>query len=555
MPTVTCSYADLTRLIKRKVPMETLQERLPLIKCEVESIENELITLEVNSDRPDLLSAEGIARELRGYLGYEKGPRLYKRGKSDVVVTVEERVKKVRPSIRCAVVRNVQLDDEAIRQVMQLQEKLHLTHCRRRIKASIGVHDIAKINHKIIYTASQPEKIRFTPLYETKEMDGREILTVTEKGKEYGYIIQDSQEFPILKDVDGKVLALPPIINGTVTQLTRDTRDIFIDVTGTDDRLTSFVLNIVATSLAERGQRIDSVKIIDKTKSIISPDLDPKKMLLHIEGANRVIGLKLKPKEMSELLRKMRYGTTLTSPSKINVLMPPYRADILHEIDLVEDVAIGYGYNKLEPELPMTASVGRELEKTKFTRKIRDLMVGLAFQEVLSYVFTNKTLLFEQMGVDEEQVVEVKNPLTTEYSVLRSWLLPGLMDFLSRNRHVPYPQRVFECGDAVNLNESFPTKVEMRRKLAGIICDAGTSYEDAQASAYCLLNNIGLTRWNTEPTSHSTFIPGRVASIMIDGKEIGFLGEIHPRILTNFQLENPAAAFELDLHSIMRLSA
>ena len=224
----------------------------------------------------------------------------------------------------------------------------------------------------------------------------------------------------------------------------------------------------------------------------------------------------------------------------------------MHEIDLVEDLAIAYGYDKLDPTMPMSATIGSERNITKLTRKIRDLMVGLGFIEVLNYVMTSENTISYKMDAPSEKIVTITNPLSIDFSVLRNWLIPGLLSFLSFNKHVPYPQNIFECGETVEINEITPTKTITRRKLAALVCNHKISYEDIQSNLYSLLRNAGANGWSLHRTEHSSFIKGRVASIKVSGVEAGIMGEIHPRILERFEIENPVGAFEIDLEKIFR---
>jgi phenylalanyl-tRNA synthetase beta chain len=553
MPTLNVGYNDLCKLIGKEMPIELLEEKLFLMKCEVENVSGDEMLLEVTSDRPDLLCSEGIARELRGLLDAETGLINYKTAPGDMRVNVDQSIKRIRPYIAGAIVRNLRLTDDSVRQIMQLQEKLHLTYCRNRTKVSVGVHDADKVTHKLTYVGIAPGKIRFRPLGEEREMNGSQILESTPKGREYGWIIKDFPEYPLLYDSNGNILSLPPIINGVVTQVTPGTTNLLMDVTGTDLKLVNFVNNIIVSTLAERGGVVESAKVMYGNREIRTPDLKPSTASLNLSSANDMLGLTLKISDVVALLKRMRYGVKSTSKRGVTVLVPPYRADIMHEADLVEDLAIAYGYNKLQPTMPFTATIGSERGITKLSRKIRDLMVGLGFIEVLNYVMTSTQLISGKMGTLSDGVVEVANPLSSDFAVLRNWLLPGLLSFLSCNKHVPYPQKIFECGDVVSVSDAVPTKSVTKKRVGAVTCDYKTSYEDIQASLYSLLRNAGSDDWQPQRIEHPSFIKGRVAAITISGKEVAFLGEIHPQLLESFEIENPVTAFELDLEAAFKI--
>jgi phenylalanyl-tRNA synthetase beta chain len=543
-------YNDLCELVGRELTIGLLEEKLFLMKCEVESSSGDELVLEVTSDRPDLLCAEGIARELRGLLGIETGLVNYKLTTSDLKIYVDRSISKVRPYIAGALVKNLEFTDEFVKQIMQLQEKLHLTYCRNRTKVSVGIHDAETVTHKLTYAGIRPEKINFIPLDETKEMNGTEILESTPKGKEYGWIIENFPVYPLLSDSNMKVISLPPIINGIVTRVTPETTSLILDITGTDLKLVNFVNNIMVSSLIERGGIAKTATVIYDNKKINTPDLSPNRSNLNLSYANEMLGLNLKSGQAQSLLRKMRYGVKQKSKNSLIVMIPAYRADIMHEIDLVEDLAIAYGYDKLDPTMPMSATIGSERNITKLTRKIRDLMVGLGFIEVLNYIMTSENTITAKMDITSEKIVKIANPLSLDFSVLRNWLVPDLLSFLSFNKHVPYPQNIFECGETVEINNMAPNKTVIKRKLGALVCDHKISYEDIKSKLYSLLQNAGADGWSLHRTDHSSFIKGRVASIKVSGVEVGIMGEIHPRILSRFEVENPVGAFEIDLEKI-----
>ncbi|MBS7650147.1 MAG: phenylalanine--tRNA ligase subunit beta [Candidatus Bathyarchaeia archaeon] len=554
MPTLKVGYRDLCSMIGKELSLDILSEKLFMMKCGVEGVCGDELILEVTSDRPDLLCSEGIARELRGLLGIEKGLAKYKVAKGDLTIHVDESIRNIRPYIAGAVIRGLKLTDDAVRQIMQLQEKLHMTYCRNRTKVSVGIHDSDKVTHRLIYAAVPPEEIRFTPLDEESEMNGYEILESTPKGREYGWIIKGFKAYPLLYDSEGKVLSMPPIINGVITQVTPETENLLLEVTGTDMKLVNFVNNIIATSLSERGGLIESARIIYGRSKVQTPDLKPNLMSLNIKYVNDTLGLNLTAKRVAALLRRMRYNVEVNSDKRLKVFIPAYRADVIHEIDLVEDVAIAYGYSKLEPLIPSTSTIGAERAITRLARRMRDLMCSLGYLEVINYIMTDKASLSEKMNLPSQEVVEVANPLSLDFAVLRNWLIPGLLNFLTYNKHVSYPQRIFECGDVVHIDRNEPTMTVTRRRLGAVSCDYKVSYEEVQAAVYSIFKSIGLEGWSVERVEHPSFIKGRVASIILSCREIGFLGEVHPQVLENFGIENPVAAFELDISSLTEIT-
>jgi len=551
VPTIAVSVRDICSLIGREMTLEQLSEALSLSKCGHGTLVGDEMTVEVTSDRPDLLSSEGIARELRGLLGIETGLRKFKVAKSDVTLRIDRSVLDVRPYMSSAVVEGVRLSGDAVRQVMQMQEKIHATYGRNRRKVSIGVHDFDTVSHDLTYAGVEPEKISFVPLDEARTMNGKEILELTPKGREYGHIIKAFPRYPLLYDSKGSILSLPPIINGVVTKVTDRTKNILLDVTGTDKEQVDYALILMATTLAERGAAIRDVRVVSPNKEERTPNLSPHAWKLKTKEVRQVLGVNLTSRKIAGLLERMRHGIKNRTKDVLTVMAAPYRRDILHEVDLVEDVAIAHGYGRFEPVVPLTATMGRERDLTVFTGVVRDLMVGFGFQEVFTFIMTSMQVLFENMGVPPGEVVEVENPVSAEYSVLRNCLLPGTLNFLSYNRHVSYPQRVFECGDVVLVDEKMPTRTLNRRKLSGAICDYTVSYEDIQAVIYSLLQNLGVKEWSVDRLDHPSFIRGRAGMLMVHGHEAGVLGEVNPPVLERLGLENPIAAFEVDVETLM----
>lgn len=546
MPTITFDYIDLTRLIGRKIPIDRLHHALPLIKCEVKSLENNIFTVEVNTDRPDMFSTEGIARTLKGYFGIEKGYPNYALKRSKIRVKAKREIGGIRPRIACGVIRNVKLTDQSIEQIMQLQEKLHDTLGRGRSKASIGVYDLDKVKAPIIYTACKPEEINFIPLEESKSMNGNEILNNTQKGRDYRRLIEGLPRYPLLTDSEGLVLSMPPIINSEDTRVTTSTRNLFIDVTGFDENLLETILCILISNFAERKWAVESVEIHYPSKTVWSGALKPRSFTLDLNYFNNVSGLNLDMKTVKVLAEKARFNVNIKG-SNLKLTIPSYRYDIMHQVDLVEDIIMMYGYDRIKPEPPKTLTYGKINTKTKFTRKVRDLMVGFGFHEIANYILTSKELQTSKMEVTDLDPIEISNPLTSEFSVLRRWLLPGLLNFLANNTHIEYPQKIFECGDVIDLDEQAETKTKDVPRLAAAITEYKKSYETIQSIVYALLKSLNVKNWTVERKEHPSFTRGRTASIVINGEEIGFMGEINPQVLENFKIPNPTVAFEITL--------
>ena len=543
---VDVRLSDLLALVGRDLSQEQLEENLFLIKCEVDNISNGIVTIEVNPDRVDLLSTEGIARALRGFLEIETGAPKYSVRKSGWQAIVDPSVKNVRPFLACGIVKNLQLDDDLIAEFMQLQERLTGTFGRNRKRTSIGLYVLDLITPPVHYRTESPDDIKFTPLEYYTPLTARQILRQHPKGQEFGKIIKDYPKYPLLVDAENKVLSLPPVINSNdLGRLVVDTKDVFVEVTGTHKLTTLQTLNIMITALAERGGMIEDVEVVYTKESERTPDLTFLQRDVSLSYINKIIGYDLDRSAVMKALGRMRLDSSVQDDN-VQVKIPAYRMDILHDVDIVEDVAIGYGYDRFEPTRPQLMTVGKELPLTTLLRTIRDLMVGLGYQEIHNYVLTNSRVLFEKMNRPIKEVVEIANPKSMEYHVARNTLLPGLLAFLGENTAQELPHHVFEVGDVVTLDSEAETCTHSIPHLAAASVNSRVDITVLKAELMTLLGNLGLSA-TVRKTSNVSFIKGRVANLFIEGTNVGIMGEIHPTVLKNYGIEAPCVAFELEI--------
>ncbi len=554
MPTIEVDYEDFQKLLGVKLPEdhEELDEILSYAKGELKLFDDETIHIEIgDSNRPDLWGVEGLARALRGYLGLEMGLKEYAvAAESGVEINVDPELEKIRPYIACAVVRNVELSGVAIRAVMHLQDKLDQTYGRNRKRTSIGLYNFHMVTPPLRYAVAKPKEVSFVPLEFTERLTLEEILEKHPKGVEYGHIVRAYEHWPIFMDSKGQVLSFPPIINSNdLGRLTEATRDVLIEVTGTEHETVLNTLNAVVFALADRGGVIYSAKVhypYGEKREVVTPKLEAQTTRLDLKYLNEVLGLKLKPEEAVTLLEKARYGIVKSGKNSLTVEIPCYRVDIMHPIDVVEDVAIAYGYNVIKPNWRRLPTVGGITSEQEFCNVVREVMVGLGFQEVLTYTLTSPENLFAKMNMKQGKQVELVNPKIVTMTCLRSWLLPSLLEFLSHNVHVEYPQRIFEVGYAVVPDEDRENKTMDIEKLACVTAHPNASFTEAKAVLDALFLNLG-KQVELEERSHPSFIDGRVGNILVKGKPVGFIGEVHPQVLEAWKLENPTAAFEIDL--------
>ncbi len=545
MPVISIEYDDLIDLLGTKIEMGKLIEIIPMMGADIGRIDYTQMDIEFFPDRPDLYCVEGVARALRGYLELEVGLKEYPISDSDVKLIVDPTVNEVRPYIVSGLIRNVTMTDFFITSLMDMQEKLHLTLGRKRAKMAIGVHDYRNITPPFTYKAVDPESIQFVPLGKNEAMDLEEILRKHEKGRDYAWTLEGFPRYPIILDSNNEVLSFPPIINGTLTTVTEDTKDIFLDLTGTDMNAVNQALNIISTALAERGGKIEKVEVVYQDESIKTPNLEPEKMDLDLGYVNSMLGTSISVDEAASHLKKMRYGVEKKGEA-LCTLIPPYRGDILHPIDLVEDIAISYGYMKFEPELPSAMTFGKPLKIIEFSKKLRMIMVGYGFFEVMTLTLSSIKEQFEKLGLEPTDVASASDPLTEEHSCLRVSLLPSLLRTLQANRHRDLPQKIFEVGITVPEEHNVNT-------LAGVSIHPKASFTEVKSLVEGILRSIGIT-YTINPLHRGSFIEGRCASVYSGNTAIGFFGELHPQIITNFDLSSPISAFEMDVEKIMAQS-
>jgi phenylalanyl-tRNA synthetase beta chain len=551
MPVITLQVERFSRFLGKPVTVENLVKQLPWLGFDLEEIGEDYVKAEYNPNRIDFCSYAGVARALKGFLELETGTPKYHAEEPKTTLNVDSAVADVRQYMLAAVVRDIRLDEEAVVELMDMQEDLHWGMGRDRKKASIGIHNLDAVEPPFIYTAVEPTSVRFVPLGKTEEMTPKEILEKHEKGVAYRHLIDWAPKYPLLIDRRGRVLSMPPIINGELTRVDARTRNFFLDVTGPSLEAVEKSLKVLATALADMGGKIEKVVVRYPDRTIVSPNLEPERMRLRVNYANKMLGLRLSEDEAIKCLQKCRLDAEAVGKGILEVAIPPYRIDILHEIDLVEEVAIGYGYRRLEPTVPATVTVGEKHPANKLADTVRQIMVGLGFIEVMNFTLTNERVHYTLMRLKPENPVRLANPVSAEYTIMRQTLLPGLLKNLAENKHESYPQRLFEVSDVAKINKRLETMCERRLHLATVTSHSMANYTEIKSVCEALLANIGVKDWQVKAFRHPSFLEGRTASIHIGNRRVGVLGEVHPEVLNNFELENPTAALEIDLEWLL----
>ncbi|RLI70875.1 phenylalanine--tRNA ligase subunit beta [Archaeoglobales archaeon] len=536
MPVITLYWDELERMVGKS--RDEILSKLPMLGCDIERVSDEQIDVEFFPNRPDLYSVEGVARALRGFLDVELGYKHYEVKKADWKIFVDESVLDVRPRIIGCVVRNLKIDDEVIRSLMEVQEDLHWTIGRNRRKMAIGVHDLSKVNFPLHYKGVD-KNFSFIPLDFDEVMTIGEIFTRHPKGREYRFILEGKDRFPMIVDSKDEAISFPPIINAEKTRVTENTTDLFIDVTGFDENVDR-ALNIISTMLADRGGVLESVEIKYPSKTMQTPDLKAKEMKIDRSEVYALLGFKLSDGEIKRALERMRFGVKIDE--KIVVKIPPYRADIMHEWDVIEDIAIGYGYERIEPEYPPTNIIGSTHPWNEIRDLVKEIMIGLGFMEVITFTLTNERIQYEYLRREANGYTKVMHPLTTDHTIVRTDILPKLLELLSYNKHHLMPQKIFEVGDVVVNDVN-------RLRVAACITHSKANFNEIRSIVQAFMKELNL-KWDVWESNDKAFIEGRRADIIVNEIKIGVFGEIHPEVLENFELTMPVVAFEVDLTEV-----
>ncbi len=543
MPVISVNKERLKNLVDED--LEVILEKIPMIGADIERKKREEVDIEFFPNRPDLFSVEGIARAMRGYLEKETGLAEFDLRKSDNEILVDRSVAGIRSEVVGAVVTDLELDEESLTSIVNLQEHLHWGLGRDREKVSIGLHDLDKINSPFTYKAVDPEEIEFVPLGFKEEMNLDEILRKHKKGQKFGKIIKEYSKYPIIVDSNNQVLSFPPIINGTLTEVDTSTTDVFIDVTGTDKKVSEDALNILVTALDEVGGKIHTIKkrgnIEEKT-----PNLDPKTKEIDLKEVKELTGLYVSKKEVISALRKMRFDADVKE-GKIKVKIPPYRSDILHKWDIIEDIAIGYGYENIDPEVPNVQGIGEPHDIEKLGEEIREIMIGHGYQEAMTLTLTNKEEEFYKVNRKERDYVPIKNPISEEHTIFRTSLLPSLLSILEINKHRNLPQKIFEFGEVEHPTDNLPSDCY---HLAAVSLHTEAGFTEIKSLIQSIFNELNLN-YDLEKSRDKLFLKGRRANLLIDNKEIGVFGEVNPDVITGYDLKHPSVALEIEIQEIM----
>ena len=539
MPVIELSYSRLQKLIG-KVTKKQISDSLPFLGLDIESEDKDLVRIEYSPNRPDYSTDFGIALGLQGLLGIKTGAiKLTVKKSKNYSISVKPDVSKIRPFVTGIIAKNGKIDDKTIKQLMTMQEDLHFGIGRKRKKSSIGIHDLDKISFPLTYaTASKNHK--FIPLNSEKELSISGIMADTETGRDYGHLLGQSSQVPIIIDSNKKTVSFPPIINAGITTVTTKTKNLFVEVTGINKADAEDMLSVVATILQSAGFNLESVQISGAKNS--SAKLQERKISVDSSLINQTLGLELNTSKIISSLKKSRLNAILKG-KKIICTIPAYRFDIFGPMDLVEEVALGYGIQNFEPTVSPSQTIGQTNPVSLKLKSLNQTMIGLGFLEALNSSLSSKRVLYDMTNRDSKNIISVLDSKSQEHTILRDSILPGLIENLSRNIHESYPQKMFETGNVFNLDNPISEKIN----LAVISAHRDANFTEIKSVLQTLLKiGFGIST-QTKTVTNPSFKDGHCASIIFNGNIIGIIGEIDSTIVENYKIRVPVVGFEISL--------
>lgn len=549
VPTISVDQRLLQTLVEskgRKHDIGDLAYRLPLMGTDIDTCDENTLDIEIFPDRPDLLSPETLFYGMMPFMhDSPANPRLLVKP-GTISMKVSSELKSIRPVILGAVVRGVNIDEDAIKRLMDHQEKLHFALGRGRKRASIGVHDLNKVSPPFRVEAVDRNH-SFIPLAMEEPMTIQEILEQHPKGIDYAHLLEGMENVPVILDSNNDVLSFPPIINGEHTTVTTETRNLFVDVTGLDQRACESALMLVCLQLSVMGGKIESVRVTTCEGQEWVLDGTPATQKVERKLVEGILGNSFTDDEIEVAINRMGGIYNGDDSGILSISMPRWRFDILHPIDLVEEVAIGHGYDDLSYDVPKAPLTAIPRSDNHLRRRVRDALQGLGLMQIQSLTLSNEDDQFNLVNWSPSgEVTVMTNPITTEHTILRQNILPGLLRLLSANRHHDLPQGVYELGSVVIDHKN-------TEKFAFIVAENSGGFASLRGRIQALMRDLGCDDWNLEPKNGGPWLTGRSANIVVNGTVIGECGEVDPHVSERFDLNVPISGAQFDMQSISQV--
>jgi phenylalanyl-tRNA synthetase beta chain len=560
MPKIDVNEELFFTILGRRLEREALETLLPVAKAELDDwpAGEGVLRIELNdTNRPDLWSTMGLARQLSLYLGTAAPAYPFFSRPGDVKNTEDRRVvvdaglKDIRPYIACFVAEGREVTDALLREIIQSQEKLCGNFGRKRKTVAMGVSRMDMVRWPVSYGAADPDAVRFIPLDFAKPLTLRQILTEHPKGRDYGHIVSGFKRFPLLSDGAGEVLTFPPVINSAgIGGVRPGDKRLFIDLTGPDLDTILTACAITACDFADMGFTILPVTVeypfdTPRGRTVVTPYYFQKPTVLETREAEKRLGDTFTPEQAASAIRRMGSAVTVAG-SALTVSPPEYRNDFMHPVDAIEEIMISRGMDSFTPVMPRDFTVGRISAAEEFGRRVREVMIGLGYQEMIYGYLGSREDFVDRMGTDGADLVEIANPMTESYAVVRNSILPCMLGSEAASAHAAYPHRIFEIGKTVVRDDAENTGSRTDNTLGFLLADREAGFNEVDAHVLALFYYLALEP-RLEPLEDARFLPGRAAAVSVKGKRVGVMGEVHPRVLSSWGIEMPCAAVELRL--------
>lgn len=557
---VYATQNELNNHIGKNLEVEKIEEILKELGMDVKGVSDETdpeLKIEITAEKMEFISSIGIARAIKYYLGEQKEVPKYSISKSGLKVQVEKSVELARPKTVGAILRDVPITEELLEEMIKIQEKIHDSFGRNRKKAAIGIYPMDDFEFPLKYRAEEPSNISFRPLMSDEIMTSQDILEQHETGKKFAHLVKDFDLYPVYRDNKNNVLSFPPIINSFDTgRVTTEHKDLFVEMTGYNIQHLDNILKVLITTFIEMGAKAQSLEFnYESTGETYELNLDNSQDEIELDYINKLIGLNLSEEEAKEYLNKAMYGVNNIENGKIQVEIPVFRTDVWNDCDIADDVARAFGYNNIQLRTPKISTVGEKLDSSRFKDQISETLTQMGFLETYTYMLTSTKDQFKLMNREQENenFVKLSGCVDEGLNMIRTMILPESLKTLNINRKNKYPQKIFENGWTIQEDNSKDTKTINQTHLTVSIADPKANYTQIKAILDSILK-LNEIEFEIQETTKPFLIEGRSAKILVQGEEIGFIGEIAPQILKNFGLLVPVSSFEINLEKIFEIS-
>jgi phenylalanyl-tRNA synthetase beta chain len=514
------------------------------------------LKIEITAEKLDMVSAVGIGRAIKFYGGYSTDIPKYDIKPSGYSLYVKGSAKHSRPKTVCAILRDVPMSDEFLEEMIKIQEKIHESFGRGRKKGAIGIYPLDSIEFPITFGAEDPEEIVFKPLDFDREVNGRELLEVHDTGRRYAHLLKDCNLFPVFRDAKQNILSMPPIINShKLGKVTKSDKDLFIECSGNNLSHLDNILKVLVTTFMDMGASAQSIEVVyEESGEIYNLDLSMQEDEIDLDFVSKWIGVEIDNLKVGKLLNKVMYEVRSIDFNKVKIGIPAYRSDVWHDVDVADDIARAYGYNNIVPRFPNVSSVGSILPFSRFKENFRECMKSLGFLELYTYMLSSTTNQFNKMGLDVEksEFIKLVDSEDQGLNMVRTLILPENLMALHVNRKHSYPQKVFECGFTIKVDDSTDTRSKDESHLCIAIADPKSNYTQIKGVLDTLLKLHGI-KFSVSENDYDFLIEGRRADVLVKGIKVGFIGELHPQVLDNFGLLVPVSVLEIDLDKLYSL--